>query len=78
MSKTVQDLTIKEVFEDLDYYLNQIQLKSPSFCDSGYDIVRKYVEELKGRIEGLKEEIQSLEDADPLEGYEPMRDESRD
>ena len=50
MSKTVQDLTIKELFEDMEYYLNQAQLRSPPFCDNSYTIVRKYITELKVRI----------------------------
>jgi len=50
ITKTVQDLTIKEVFEDLEYYLTQSQLRSPPFCDDNYTIVRKYITELKERL----------------------------
>lgn len=54
MNKTIQELTIKEIFEDLEHYLNQLQLQSPPFCDNGHSIVREYVEELKLRIEKNK------------------------
>lgn len=41
------------------------------------DLEKKY-NTMKREIEGLKEEVQMLEDSDPFENFEPIRDESRD
>lgn len=36
------------------------------------------MDEYKQEIQDLTEEIQSIEDSDPFENFEPIRDESRD
>ena len=34
--KTLEDLTIKELLEDLGYWIRYAQLQSPPFTDSAY------------------------------------------
>ena len=56
--KTVKDLTIKELLEDLAYYTNQTQMKCPKWLDNDFAIIRKYIEELlfrEGQSKSLKE-----------------------
>lgn len=48
--KTIEDLTKIELLEDIEYYLQQTQLKSPSFVDEMFTILRKYTTELTKRI----------------------------
>ena len=55
-NKTVKDLTIKELLEDLAYYTNLTQMKCPKWIDSDFKIIWKYIEELKLR-ENKKKEI---------------------
>ena len=49
MSKTIEELTIKEIFEDIDYYLNYAQMQSPSFVDKTLKAIKIYIVELKKR-----------------------------
>jgi len=48
--KTIKDLTTKELFEDLEYYVNYAQIQSPSFVDKTFDIIKMYIEELKEKL----------------------------
>ena len=52
MSKTIKDLNNKEIIEDIEYYLNYAQVQSPPFVDKTFEIIKKYINELK-----LREEI---------------------
>lgn len=47
MAKTIKDLTLKELFEDLDYYINYGQVQSPPFVDKTYEIIKKYIKQIK-------------------------------
>ena len=49
MTKTIQDLNNKEILEDLDYWITQAQMRSPSFVDDVFEIIRKYTIELHKR-----------------------------
>lgn len=50
LTKEIPDLTNKEILEDLEYWIYEAQMRSPSFVDEIFDIVRKYIEELKERF----------------------------
>jgi len=59
IEKTIKDLTIKEIIEDLEYYLKQAQIMSPPFVDETFTIINKYIKELKDReidVKGEKNE----------------------
>ena len=47
--KTIEDLNQKELFEDLEYYVNYAQHQSPPFVDKTFVINKKYIEQLKKR-----------------------------
>ncbi len=47
--KTIQDLTVKEILEDLKYYVNYANVQSPSFVDKTFNIILKYINELEKR-----------------------------
>lgn len=49
--KTIQDLTNKEIVEDIDYYLNELNMMAPPFCDGRFRIVKEYILELYKRFE---------------------------
>ena len=51
MSRTIEDLNVKELFDDLDFYLHILQIKSPPFCDEGFGIVALYIKQLKKKLE---------------------------
>jgi len=56
--KTVKDLTVKELLEDLTHYTNQTQMKCHKSVDNDFAIIRKYIEELhfrEGQSKSLKE-----------------------
>lgn len=42
MAKTIEDLTLKELFEDLDHYINY-----GPFVDKTYEIIKKYIKQIK-------------------------------
>ena len=48
--KKITDLNNKELFEDLNYYINYAQIQSPNFVDNTFEIVRLYVEEVGKRL----------------------------
>ena len=50
-AKTIEDLTIKELFEDLESYLLETQYMAPPFCDEMFVILRKYINKLKENVE---------------------------
>ena len=57
--KTVKDLTIKELLEDLVFYTTCAQLKCPKFTDNDFAIMWKYIKELQlreGQSNPLKED----------------------
>ena len=45
--KTIEDLNRKELFEDLEYYVAYAQHQSPPFVDKTFDIIRKYIIQIK-------------------------------
>jgi hypothetical protein len=47
----VEELTNLEIIEDLEYYVVYAQYQSPSFVDKAFDIINKYLKELKERFE---------------------------
>ena len=49
MSKKIEDLNNKEIFEDIEYYLNYAQVQPPPFVDKTFEIIRGYINELKLR-----------------------------
>lgn len=49
--KKIEDLTNIELWEDLLYWTEQAQLRSPSFTDDVYSIVYKCLKEMKKRLE---------------------------
>ena len=50
--KKIEDLTNIELWEDMVHWLGQAQLRSPSFVDEIYIIIKKYLVEMKKRLEG--------------------------
>ena len=48
----IEDLTNIELWEDLVYWVEQAQGRSPSFVDEIYSIITKYLIEMKKRLEG--------------------------
>lgn len=49
--KLIEDLTDIELWEDLVYWIEQAQLRSPSFVDEIFLIVKKCLVEMKKRLE---------------------------
>jgi hypothetical protein len=49
--KTVKDLTLKELIEDLDYWLVQLHYRSPPMNDEMFEILYKYMVELAKRTD---------------------------
>lgn len=49
--KTVKDLSVKELLEDLAHYTNQTQVKCPKWLDDNFAIIWKYIKELQLREE---------------------------
>ena len=45
--KKIEDLTNKELLEDLHYYVDYAQKQSPSFVDKTFNIVYLYIKELR-------------------------------
>lgn len=46
-AKRIEDLNRKELFEDLEYYVDYAQMQSPSFVDKTFEIIKKYIRALK-------------------------------
>jgi len=46
----IKDLTNLEIVEDIEYYLLETQMMSPSFTDGRFEIIKRYVKELKERF----------------------------
>ena len=49
--KTIQDLTIKEIAEDLDYWIIQTMYRAPPMLDEMFVILNSYVKELLKRVD---------------------------
>ena len=49
--KKIEDLTNIELWEDMVYWVEQAQARSPSFVDEIYSIITKYLVEMKKRLE---------------------------
>ncbi len=49
MGKIIKDLNKKQIIEDIEYYLNYAQAQSPAFVDKTFEIIKKYINELKLR-----------------------------
>ena len=50
MNKQIQDLTDKELMEDIEYWLYQTQLRASPVADECFGILKKYLPELKKRL----------------------------
>ena len=59
MAKELEDLTIKELLEDLGYWIQKAQYQSPSFTDSAYSCIWKTLEILFKKLV-FKDEMSSL------------------
>jgi len=50
MPKTIEELTIKELLEDLTLYTKRANCQSPPFCDDTFKIIYGYIRELQNRL----------------------------
>lgn len=50
VKKEPKDLTNIELWEDLCYWVDQAQMRSPSFVDEIFSIIKKCLIEMKGRL----------------------------
>lgn len=48
--KEIKNLTNMEIWEDMVHWIGQAQLRSPSFNDEIFSIIKKYLIELKKRL----------------------------
>ena len=50
MNKKIEDLNVKELIEDLEYYVDYANIQCPSFVDNTFNIIREYIKWLKKRF----------------------------
>lgn len=50
MARTIEDLNVKELLEDLEYWVNYANVQSPPFVDKTFKIIREYIKWIRIRL----------------------------
>ena len=54
----IEDLTDIELWEDMCYWVEQAQVRSPSFVDEIYSIIYKYLKEMELRLKNDRKKLE--------------------